>query len=92
MTAHCSKRTRISHSYYVCMIDYGPNYPGKKGPSGLEAVVQPEQTRYGIVAQLASGESKHVAFIHHVDGLFIEDCTNELFDEAEAICRLQAAE
>jgi hypothetical protein len=31
-----------------------------------------------------SGESKHVVFIHHVDGLYIEDVTNELFDEAEA--------
>jgi hypothetical protein len=94
MPAYSSSAKRISHSYFVVMIDYGPNYPGKKGPSGLEAVVQPEQTRRDIVAQLASGESKHVAFIHHVDGLFIEDVTDELFDEAEAICRrpLQAAE
>lgn len=70
---------RISHSYYVVMIDYGKR--------GLEAVVHPEDTRRDIVAQIASGESKHVVFIHHVDGLFIEDVTNELFDEAEAICR-----
>jgi hypothetical protein len=93
MPAYSSTKP-TTHSYYVCMVDYGPNYPGKKGPSGLEAVVQPEQTRRDIVAQLASGESKHVCFIHHVDGLFIEDVTNELFDEAEAIARrpLQAAE
>ena len=79
MTAHRSKPTRTSHSYFVVMIDYGKR--------GLEAVVHPEDTRRDIVAQLASGESKHVVFIHHVDGLFIEDVTNELFDEAEASLR-----
>jgi hypothetical protein len=75
---------RTSHSYYVVMIDYGKR--------GLEAVVHPEDTRRDIVHQLASGESKHVCFIHHVDGLYIEDVTDELFNEAEALCRLQAAE
>ena len=75
---------RTSHSYFVVMCDYGKR--------GLEAVVHPEDTRRDIVAQLASGESKHVVFIHHVDGLFIEDVTDELFDEAEVICRQQAAE
>jgi hypothetical protein len=84
MPAHCSKTKRTTHSYFVVMIDFG-----KKG---LEAIVHPEDTRRDIVAQLASGESKHVVFIHHVDGLYIEDVTNELFDEAEATCRLQAAE
>jgi len=79
--------SRTSHSYYVVMIDYAPPSPGKKGPSGLEAVVHPEDTRRDIVAQLASGESKHVAFVHHVDGLFIEDVTDEIFNEAEALCR-----
>lgn len=72
-----SKRT--SHSYFVVMIDYGKR--------GLEAVVNPEHTRRDIVEMLASGESKHVVFIHHVDGLFVEDVTDELFNEAEAICR-----
>lgn len=66
---------RISHSYYVVMIDHGK--------LGLEATVQPERTRRDIVSMLASGESQHVVFIHHVDGLFVEDVTNELFDEAE---------
>ena len=74
---------RTSHSYYVVMQDFG-----KKG---LEAVVHPEDTRRDILAQLASGESKHVVFIHHVDGLYVEDVTDELFDEAEALA-LQAAE
>jgi hypothetical protein len=70
---------RISHSYFVVMIDHGQR--------GLEAVVHPEDTRRAVVEMLATGESKHVVFIHHVDGLFIEDCTNDLFDEAEALAR-----
>lgn len=74
---------RKSHSYFVVMQDYGKR--------GLEAVVHPEDTRRDVVAQLASGESKHVVFIHHVDGLFIEDVTEELFNEAQALA-LQAAE
>lgn len=73
-----------THSYYVVMCDYGKR--------GLEAVVHPEDTRRAVVEQLASGESKHVVFIHRIDGLYIEDCTDELFEEAEAIARLQAAE
>jgi len=68
---------RRSHSYFVVMIDYGKR--------GLEANVHPEDTRRDVVSMLASGESKHVVFIHHVDGLFIEDVTDELFNEAEAL-------
>ncbi len=83
---------RGTNSYFVVMVDYGPNYVGKVGPSGLEAVAQPERTRRDIVEMLAHGEFKHVAFIHRIDGLYIEDCTDELFDEAEALCRMQAAE
>lgn len=73
---------RTSHSYFVVMIDYGK--------PGLEAVVRPEHTRRDIVSMLASGESKHIAFIHHVDGLYIEDVTEELFNEAEALARAPA--
>ncbi len=79
MTAYCAKPTRTSHSYYVVMIDYGKR--------GLEAVVHPEDTRRDIVSQLASGESKHVVFIHHFDDGLVEDVTNDLFDEAEALAR-----
>lgn len=68
---------RISHSYFVVMVDHGK--------LGLEAIVKPEQTRRAIIEMLATGESKHVAFVHHVDGLFVEDVTNELFDEAETV-------
>ena len=66
-------------SYFVVMQDYGRK--------GLEAVVHPEDTRRDIVSQIAFGESKHVVFIHQVDGLFIEDVTDEIFDEAEALAR-----
>jgi hypothetical protein len=71
--------TRTSHSYYVVMIDYGAR--------GLEAVVHPEDTRRAVIEQLATGESKHVVFIHHVDGMYIYDCTDELFEEAEKLAR-----
>lgn len=74
---------RISHSYFVVMIDHGNR--------GLEAIVHPEDTRRDIISMLATGESKHVCFIHHVDGLLVEDVTDELFDAAEALA-LQAAE
>lgn len=66
--------TRTSHSYFVAMVDYGQR--------GLEAVVRPEWTRRDIVEMLRSGELKDVAFIHHVDGLFIEDVTADLRAEA----------
>lgn len=82
MTAHCSKPT--SHNYYVVMIDFGRR--------GLEAVVVPELTRRDIVEMLVSGEYKNVSFIHHIDDLLVEDVTLELLNEAEAMCRLQAAE
>lgn len=73
---------RTSHSYYVVMIDYGHR--------GLEAIVQPELTRRDVVHMLASGESKHVVFIHHVDDLYVEDVTDELFNEAEVLAREHA--
>ena len=68
-----------SHSYFVVMCDFGQK--------GLEAIVHPEDTRRAVVEQLAHGEYKHVVFIHHVDGLLVEDVTSELFDEAEALAR-----
>lgn len=94
MPAHCTSPKRTSHSYYVVMCDFAPPYPGKKGPSGLEAVVHPEDTRREIIHQLAHGEYKHVAFIHWISDGLVEDVTNELFDAAEVLARrpLQAAE
>ncbi len=79
MTCYCAKPTRTSHSYFVVMIDYGKR--------GLEAVVHPEDTRRDIISQLASGESKHVVFIHHFDDGLVEDVTDELFALAEQVAR-----
>lgn len=74
MTAHCS-RTKPSHSYFVVMEDHGK--------LGLEANVHPEDTRRSIVAKIKSGEYQNIEFIHHVDGMLIEDVTADLIDEAE---------
>lgn len=68
-------RNRTSHSYFVVMQDYGHR--------GLEAVVRPEWTRRDIVAMIKSGELQDIAFIHAVDGLFIEDLTDEIVTEAK---------
>ena len=71
--------------FYILMIDYGKSYPGKKGPSGFEAVVQPEQTRRSIIEQardIISDDRHSIAFIKHVNGNFCEDVTAEIVDEA----------
>jgi len=73
-----------SHSYFVVMIDYGRR--------GLEAIVQPERTRRDVVAMIQSGELTDIAFIHAVDGLFIEDITDELLDEAGVLVRMNDRE
>lgn len=70
-------------SYFVVMVDYGNR--------GREAIVDPEVTRRGIIVRIVSGEYKHINFIHHIDGGLVEDVTDELCDEAEALA-LQAAE
>jgi hypothetical protein len=66
----------VSHSYYVVMIDHGR--------LGLEAVVQPEITRNEVISRIKSHEYQNIAFIHHVDGMLVEDVTGELIDAAEA--------
>lgn len=68
-----------NHSYYVVMVDYGKR--------GLEAVVQPEITRREVISRIASGEYQRIVFIHHVDGLLVEDVTGELIDAAEQMLR-----
>jgi hypothetical protein len=67
---------RISYQYYVVMEDLGK--------LGLEAVVTPETTRRAVVEFIKNGNYRNIVFIHHVDGLYICDCTSELIDEAEA--------
>jgi hypothetical protein len=85
MTAHCSRA--ISHSYFVAMIDYGPHYPGKRGPSGFEALpVDPETTQRDLVEairdihQRGSGELVHVK---RIQGNYLEDMTFEILAEVE---------
>lgn len=68
-----------SHSYFLVMQDFGT--------LGLEGIAHPERTRRDIVEMIASGEFKTIVFIHHVDGLYVEDVTEELIDEAEALAR-----
>lgn len=72
-----------SHSYFAVFIDYGRR--------GIEAIVDPEMTRSNVVDRIRSGEYKNISFIHHVDGLHVEDLTIELMTEADAPA-LQAAE
>jgi hypothetical protein len=67
--------TKISHSYYVCMIDHGKR--------GLEAVVDPEITWRGMVSRIKSGEYQNIAFIHRIEDELVEDVTSALIDEAE---------
>ncbi len=90
MTARCSP-TETSHSYFVLMIDYGTD---TSKAHGLEAVVQPEQTRRNIV-ELIKGdkfEGRRIAFIHHVEDGLVEDVTGDLLDEAEMELRAEASE
>jgi len=75
-------RRKPNHSYFVVMIDYGRR--------GMEAVVDPEITRRGIIDRLKSGEYKNVVFIHHIDAGLVEDVTSELIDEAEAALATEA--
>lgn len=73
-------KTVTSHSYFVVMVDYGKR--------GREAIVDPEVTRAGVISRLASGEyGTHINFIHHIADGLVEDVTNDLFDEAEAVAR-----
>ena len=65
-----------SHSYYVVMEDFGKR--------GLQAIVTPETTRRAVVNFIKGGNYRDIVFIHHVDGLLVEDVTSELINEAEA--------
>jgi hypothetical protein len=72
------------HSYYVVMVDYGRR--------GQEAIVNPEVTRSGVISRIASGEyGQEISFIHHIADGLVDDVTDEMIAEAEALT-LQAAE
>jgi hypothetical protein len=80
--------------FYILMVDYGKSYPGKRGPSGFEAVVSPEHTRRQIVSEVAdllASNDHSVSFVKHVDGNFIEDVTAEIVRDAKAL-QLEMAE
>lgn len=74
---------RTSHSYFVVMEDLGK--------LGLEAVVTPETTRRAVVEFIKNGNYRNIVFIHHVDGLYIEDVTMDLLSEAEGELRETAS-
>lgn len=74
--------SRIKHSYFVTMIDYG-----KKG---REAVVDPEITERCVVERIASGEYRNIVFIHRIDDGLVEDVTHDLIDAAEELLRERA--
>jgi hypothetical protein len=67
---------KVQPSYFVVMQDYGRR--------GREAIVDPEITRSGVVARIASGEYRDITFIHFIAGGLVEDVTAVLLDEAEA--------
>jgi hypothetical protein len=73
--------SRIKHSYFVVMIDYG-----KKG---REAIVDPEITERGVVERIASGEYRNIVFIHHVNDGYVSNVTDDLIDAAEELLRLR---
>lgn len=71
--------------FYILMVDYGRNYPGKKAPSGYQAIVDPEQTRRSIVSEVSdilASDDLEVAFVKFVDGDTIEDVTEEIVSSA----------
>ena len=80
---------KTSHSFYVLMVDY--KLATKKG---LQAIVQPEDTRRAIIEEvrhIISEGRNSVAFVKFVDGNYIEDCTDDIVAAAEAQL-LEAAE
>jgi hypothetical protein len=83
MTAHCSIRRKPQPSYFVVMIDYGK--------IGREGLTDPELTRAGLIENIKTGQySGSIEFIHHIDGMLVEDVTAELINEAEADLKTEA--
>ena len=70
-------------SYFVVMLDYGRR--------GREAIVDPEITEGGVVARIASGEYRDIAFIHHIHDGICEDVTEQLVEAGHRYA-LQAAQ
>jgi hypothetical protein len=74
---------RPAPSYYAVFIDHGRR--------GLEAVVDPEITRAGVVARIKSGEYSNIEFIHFIEDGLVDDVTVELIDAAELELKMEAA-
>ncbi len=60
--------------YLIVMVDHGRR--------GREAVVDPEETRSGIIDRIRSKDYGAIAFIHHILDGQVTDVTNELLAEA----------
>jgi hypothetical protein len=75
VSAHCAPLAP-QHSYFVVLIDYGRR--------GLEATVDPEITRRGVVDRVKSGEYKRIVCIHHIEDGYVSDVTHEIMEEAGA--------
>jgi hypothetical protein len=59
--------------YFVVMIDYGRR--------GREAIVDPEITRRGVIARIASGEYRNISFVHEISDSAVEDVTADILAE-----------
>ena len=64
----------MTHSYYVVCEDYGR--------AGREAIVDPEETRRGVVDRIRNGDYKPINFIHYIHDGVCEDVTNQFLAEA----------
>jgi hypothetical protein len=64
----------MTHSYFVVCEDFGSN--------GLEAVVDPWETRQRLVERIRDKDFRPINFIHHIHDGVCEDVTNELLAEA----------
>lgn len=83
MTAYCTRKPQPS--YFVVMIAYNG--------LGQEAVVDPTINRQGVIDRLKSGEYHgEISFIHHIDGMLVEDVTRELIEAAESALKTEARE
>ncbi|HEY8751632.1 MAG TPA: hypothetical protein VIM11_26860 [Tepidisphaeraceae bacterium] len=65
----------VEHSYFVLCSDFGRR--------GREAIVDPEETRRGIVDRVRRSDYKGaIYFIHWIHDGVCEDVTNEILAEA----------
>jgi hypothetical protein len=73
------------HSYFVVMIQYPRRVSPLTGlitPAGVEAIVDPEITRRGVIEGVRTGEydRERIAFIHWIRDCTVEDVTAEILE------------